>query len=152
MKYKKTEFKDTSKSYDFKKPVDILLIPDTQIRPDLFEKPALLKHIKVAGQLIVDRRPDVVVMIGDWWDMEGLSSYDKGKKSAEGKRVNEDIEAGNKAMDMLLKPLRDYNAKQVKLKKKQYKPLLIFCIGNHEQRIERYVSDNPAIVTLLPNI
>ena len=36
------------------------------------------------GRYIVDKKPDVIVCLGDFADMESLSSYDVGKKSFEG--------------------------------------------------------------------
>ena len=77
--------------------------------------------------------------------MPSLSSYDVGKKSFEGRRYLDDIKAGNDAMDLLLKPLNEYNEKQRKNSKKQYFPKLHFLIGNHEQRIERAIENDAKI-------
>ena len=80
---------------------------------------------------------DVVVMLGDFWDFESLSSYDKGKTSFEGRRVLADIEAGKAGMKAMLKPLRDYQ----KLNP-SYKPRMVFTIGNHDNRIQRIPDNN----------
>ena len=112
----------------------VLVIPDTQAKAGV-----PTQHLKWIGEYIVDKRPDIVVHIGDHWDMPSLSSYDQGKKCYEGRKYKVDIEAGNAAMDVLMKPLLDLNKQQAKTKHKQYKPRLIFCIGNHEQRIERAI-------------
>lgn len=117
-----------------------LIIPDCQVKPGV-----PLDHLVWAGQLIVDRRPDVIVNLGDFYDMPSLSSYDKGKKSAEGRRYRYDIEAGNQAMDILLGPLRALQEKQKRNKEKVYKPRLVFLIGNHEQRIMRHVEAHPEL-------
>lgn len=111
-----------------------LFISDTQVKPKV-----KTDHLTWLGQYIVDKKPDVIVHIGDHWDMESLSSYDRGTKGFEGRRYKLDIKAGNDAMDLLLKPLRDYNKNQARNKKKQYKPEMHFCIGNHEQRIDRAI-------------
>jgi hypothetical protein len=116
------------------KRMKILLIPDTQAKPGV-----PMEHFTWIGKYIVDKRPDVVVHIGDHWDMPSLSSYDKGKKCFEGRRYQADIAAGNHAMDLLMAPLAEYNKRQAETKHKQYKPRLVFCIGNHEQRIERAI-------------
>jgi hypothetical protein len=79
-----------------------LIIPDTQVKPN-----TPIDHLNWAGQYAVKMRPDVIVMIGDHWDMESLSSYDKGKKSFEGRRYTKDIEAGIVGMEAFLKPIRD---------------------------------------------
>ncbi len=112
----------------------ILVIPDTQQKPGVSH--AYLARI---GKYIVDKRPDVVVHIGDHWDMPSLSSYDIGKKSFEGRTYRADIDAGNTAMDILMGPLNGYNEQQRRTKHALYQPRLEFCLGNHEQRIERVV-------------
>jgi hypothetical protein len=81
-------------------------------------------------------------MIGDWWDMESLCSYDKGKASFEGRRYKKDIDAGNLAMDLFLQPIKAERERLKVNKKKQWKPRMVFTIGNHEQRIERAIEDN----------
>lgn len=87
------------------------------------------------GKYIVDKKPDVIICIGDFADMESLSSYDVGKKSFEGRSYNKDIWAAREAMDALLKPMYDFNAKAKKNREKQYKPRMVLTLGNHEQRI-----------------
>ncbi len=111
-----------------------LMIPDIQAKDGVN-----LEHLSWIGEFIVDKKPDVIVCIGDFADMPSLSSYDKGKKSFEGKRYKLDIAAATKAMEMMLKPLREYNKKQRVQKGKQYKPRMVMTLGNHEQRIARAV-------------
>lgn len=106
----------------------IIVIPDTQVRPGV-----RTDHLEWAGKYIVEKRPDVVVHLGDHWDMPSLSSYDKGKASAEGRRVARDIEAGNAGLAKLSAPIRAARG---------YSPRLVILRGNHEQRIERYVDDH----------
>lgn len=112
-----------------------LLIPDVQAKEGV-----PLDHLEWAGKFIIDKKPDVVVCIGDFADMPSLSSYDKGKRSFEGRRYKKDIAAAKLAMNTLLGPLRNYNAHMKKLKQKQYKPRLVLTLGNHEERIERAVN------------
>lgn len=117
-----------------------LFLPDVQAKPGVD-----LSHLSWIGQYIVDKQPDVVVCIGDFADLESLSSYDKGKKSFEGRRYKADIKAAQEAMDLLLKPLRDYNDKAIEGRRKRYKPRLVMTLGNHEQRIQRVANDNPEL-------
>lgn len=117
----------------------ILVIPDTQVTPETDTA-----HIAAAGKLIVKERPRTIVVIGDWWDFESLSFFDKGKAVAEGRRLKADIEAGVAAMHLLLDPLRELQAKQTASKRKVYTPRLVFTWGNHEERLTRYMNDNPA--------
>jgi hypothetical protein len=121
-----------------------LIIPDTQVRVG-----DNLDYLSWIGEYIMNKRPDTIVMLGDFADMHSLSSYDRGKKSGEGARVTEDIAVVAKAMDVLLAPMRKYNRRMAKNKKSQYKPRMVLTLGNHENRIERYVNDNPQLGSFL---
>lgn len=125
-------------------PIKHFIIPDVQVRPG--QDFGFLNSI---GEYILDQRPDVIVCLGDFFDMHSLSSYDKGKKSGEGARIVEDIAAGKEAMRILLGPLTELQNKQKKHKIKQYRPRMELTLGNHEQRIERYTNDNPEISQFL---
>lgn len=113
-------------------------LPDTQIK-----KGVPINHLEAAGNYIVERQPDVIINAGDWFDMPSLSSYDKGTKKIEGARYEEDIEAGIIGMETFMKPINEYNALRARNRKKQYKPRMVFLIGNHEERIQRHVNHNP---------
>jgi len=123
----------------------VFFMPDTQVRPNV-----PVGHLKACMNYIINKKPDVIVMIGDWWDMPSLSSYEKkSSQYFEGKRVIEDIASGNSAMDLFLEPLIKFNKKKRKNKLKQYKPRMVFCMGNHEHRISRAISADPALEGLL---
>jgi hypothetical protein len=122
----------------------IAVIPDTQCKYG--QDFTFLSHV---GNFLVEKKPDYWVQLGDFVDMESLSSYDQGKKSFEGKRYVKDIEAAKQAMDALLDPLRDFNSRAKKNKEKQYKPRLVLCLGNHEERIERAVNSDPKLEGLI---
>lgn len=126
------------------KKTKILVIPDVQAKPgDDF---TFLNNI---GKYIVHKQPDVIVQIGDFADMPSLSSYDVGKKSFEGRRYRNDIIAAQVAMGALLAPLEAYNERQRKNGKKQYKPRQILTLGNHENRINRAVENDPKLEGML---
>lgn len=122
----------------------ILVIPDTQVKPNV-----PTDHLEACGNFIVEKRPDVIVHIGDHFDMKSLSSYDRGMKASEGQRVQLDILSGQAAMVRLLTPLWRLQESQRRNKKKVYSPRMIFCIGNHEQRIMRHVEANAELDGLL---
>lgn len=111
-----------------------LVIPDTQAKAGV-----PVAHLRWIGRYILDRKPDVVVHLGDHWDMPSLSSYDKGKKSMEGRRYLADVAAGNEAFQLLNEPLNAYNATRVRFKEKQWWPDRHLLRGNHEHRIVRAV-------------
>lgn len=119
---------------------EIMIIADTQVKPS-----SDLTYLKHIGRYIVDKRPDVIVHIGDHWDFESLSSYDKGKLSFEGRRLRSDIKAGNEGMDALLKPLRSLQARQRANKKAIYNPRMVFTAGNHEDRFDRLSQEMPEL-------
>lgn len=114
-----------------------LVIPDTQAKPDV-----PLDHLGWIGEYIVDRKPDVVVHLGDHADMPSLSSYDRGKIQFEGRRYVQDIAAANKAFDFLNAPLEKENARLIKNKKAVEYPERHILLGNHENRIERAVENS----------
>lgn len=115
-----------------------LVIPDTQVKPGV-----PTDHLRWIGKYIVDRKPDVIVHLGDHWDMPSLSSYDKGKKQFEGRRYKKDIEAGNAALKLLTNPTEKYNLTATPSKK--YKPRLVFLRGNHCYRIEKALEYEPQL-------
>ena len=108
----------------------IIVLPDVQAKDGVD-----FSFLTSIGNFILKEKPNVVVCIGDWADMESLSSYDVGKKSFEGRSYQKDIWAAREAMDALLTPLYEFNAKAKKNKDKQYKPRMVLTLGNHEQRI-----------------
>ena len=118
----------------------ILVIGDCQVKPN--EDQTHLLHI---GRYLADKRPDIVVCIGDFADFPSLSSYDKGKKSFEGRRLKDDIEATHAAMKLMLSPMKELQDRQRENKKKVYSPHMIFTVGNHCDRFDRLANDQPEL-------
>lgn len=85
------------------------ILPDTQVKPGV-----LLNHFLWAADAILEYQPDVLVHLGDHWDMQALSMWDKGKMAAEGRAYEDDIAAGNKAMDILMRPIRAKQMRQLR--------------------------------------
>lgn len=106
-----------------------LFIGDTQVKPGV-----PLDHLEALGKFIAERKPDTIVHAGDHWDMPSLSKYDEGTLAMEGRRIEADIEAGNEAMEILDNAIDSI---------KGYNPERVFLMGNHEQRIERYINEFP---------
>lgn len=117
-----------------------LVIPDVQAKPGVD-----FTYLENIGRYIVEKKPEIIVCLGDFADMPSLSSYDQGKKSFEGRRYIKDIEAVHEAMDMLLGPLHEFNEKAKKNKHAQYHPELHLTLGNHENRIARAVNEDPKL-------
>jgi hypothetical protein len=113
------------------------LLPDVQVKPDV-----PLDHLTWAGKYVAEKKPDVIVCIGDFADMESLSSYDVGKKSFEGRSYKADIDVAHHAMSLFMDPIRELQAQQRRNKEKIYRPRFILTLGNHEQRIPRAIEND----------
>lgn len=118
----------------------ILVIPDCQVKPGV-----PTDHLEWLGRFIVDKKPDVIVQIGDFADMASLSSYDKSKKSFEGRRYKNDVLSVIEAQEDLLGPLYELQENQLRNKKKMYKPRQVLTLGNHEARIDRATNLSPEL-------
>lgn len=108
-----------------------LVVPDPHGHPDHNNNRA-----DWLGQLIKDEKPDVVVNMGDTFDMPSLSSYDKGKASFHGASYEKDIESGVEFLDRMWHPIK---------KSKKKKPKSVFLVGNHEQRLHKVMEYQPEL-------
>ena len=125
----------------------IFIIPDTQVKPGV-----PLNHLEAAGNYIADKKPDVVVHLGDHWDMPSLSVFtQKGSMEWEGLRYRDDIEAGKEGMETLLKPLRDMQRKQVLGHRSRYYPRMVYLTGNHDPavRCKRFIENDPRLAGMM---
>ncbi len=114
----------------------IVVIPDTQVKPNVD-----LRHISAAGRYILEHKPDVVVVIGDWWDMPSLNRFGS-KLELDGRRVLEDIQCGKDAMEAFLAEFYNIDG---------YRPRMVFTVGNHDPqvRIPRVLEELPHLEGLL---
>lgn len=117
-----------------------IIIPDAQVKPDVDTS-----YLTWVGNYIAEHKPDVIINIGDFADMPSLSSYDVGKKSFEGRRYKADIEAAYNGMVRLMEPIRQEQQRLIRNKDKQWKPEMHLTLGNHEQRINRVVENDPKL-------
>ena len=129
--YTDWEKKEKPSLGEVKKKPTILIIADTQAKSE-----EDLEYLLWIGKYIADKKPDIIVHIGDHFDMPSLSSYDKGTSKIEGKRLYKDIEAGVEGFKLLNLELE---------KHKDYHPRKVFCLGNHEERLDRYVNEHPEL-------
>lgn len=114
------------------------IIPDVQVRPG-----DVVDHLDWIAQDIVRRKPDVIVCIGDFYDLPSLSRYSPaGGLEKEGARLLADIEAGDAAMHRLTAPIFSEMERLKRNKERQWKPRLVFTEGNHEYRSARFASDD----------
>jgi hypothetical protein len=89
------------------------------------------------GDFIYDVRPDMVVDLGDFDDMQSLNSYDsRYPKAIVAQSYQRDIEAGQDARDRMWRKFREMRRKR---------PVRIGFAGNHEERINRALSFDPRL-------
>lgn len=108
-----------------------LIIPDSHAHPDYSNDRA-----DWAGKLITDLKPDVVINMGDMWDLPSFSGYDKGKARFHGRAYRKDLDAGLEFDDRLWAPTR---------RAKKKKPYRVFLEGNHEERMKRALDQQPEL-------
>jgi hypothetical protein len=108
---------------------DYLVIPDPHSHPNHSNDRA-----DWIGKLILDRKPDVVVNMGDTWDLPSLSSFDKGKASFNGANYEKDMNAGLDFQDRMWHPMKASKKKQ---------PHKVFLEGNHERRLNKVLEYEP---------
>lgn len=118
--------------------LDILLIPDVQAKPDID-----FDHLTWAGRYAADKKPDVIVCIGDFADMPSCSFHDEpGSKAYSDQNYKADILATHLAMKSLMAPIQQEMASG-------WAPRLVMTLGNHEDRINRMIEAIPKLDGLM---
>ena len=107
-----------------------LVVPDSHAHPDHNNDRA-----DWLGQLIADLKPDVVVNIGDMFDMPSMNGYESGKKTW-GRNFYSDLKAGLDFDERMWAPIR---------KAKKKRPRGVFLEGNHEYRLKRALNAQPEL-------
>lgn len=118
----------------------MLILPDSHSKPTVPNE-----RYSWLARLIVERKPDIIVDLGDFADMESLSSYNAGKLSGQNRHLINDLEAAKDARKRLTQPIRERQAQLVSNKKKHWNPELYAVGGNHEFRVNRFVDNNPEL-------
>ncbi len=106
------------------------------------------RHIEALGNYIEEKRFEKIIVAGDWWDMPATSNFNTAMQQ-EGLRIQEDIDSGNRAMNLLWRAVNKRNKKSSVGHRKQYHPEKHFIFGNHEYHMERFAESHPAISTML---
>lgn len=119
-----------------------LIIPDAHVKEGV-----PTDHLEWAGRYAADKKPDVIICLGDFADMPSLSVYDVGKKCFEGRTYARDIEVAKNAMSRLLNPIRSAGILRGSQK---YSPKLVLTLGNHEEgRINRAIQSDRKLEKLI---
>jgi hypothetical protein len=108
------------------------------ILPDVQAKHGVnFKFLARVGRYFAEKRPDIIVNLGDFADMPSMSSYDeKGSKKAIGRTYMKDFAAAHRAMDYFMDQLTSAPG---------YSPRLELVLGNHENRINRALNSDPRL-------
>lgn len=105
----------------------IAWIPDVQAMHGV-----AMDHLPACSKFLVEKRPDVIVLGGDFGDFPSLSRFDRGTRKFEGLRYKKDIDAYHCAMELFMTPLA---------KAAGYNPLLEYVEGNHESHLDRVTQE-----------
>jgi len=123
----------------------IMVIPDTQVRPDVD-----FSYLSFIGKYAVEMRPDIIVHLGDFADMPSLSSHDRpGSKTMEGLRYKADVQSAKDAMSILTAPIFEEQQRLINNHKPRWNPRLVMLYGNHENRINRAIHNDPKLEGLI---
>ncbi len=111
----------------------IAVIGDMQVKPNID-----LTYCSLVGKYMADKKPDIIVNLGDFADMPSLSQHEAaGSKSTEGARYEADIQAVRAGMLLLMKPIKEEMART------GWNPRFVMLLGNHEDRIRRAINNTP---------
>lgn len=114
--------------YDLPGSPKMLLLPDTQVAAG-----TPVNHFKAAGRYAAAKAVDAVCHIGDFLDYRAISTYNT-PLSKEGLRLKDDVRAAEEALFAFNKGLDGYAPK-----------LQFITLGNHEDRLGRYISEHPEL-------
>ena len=99
-----------------------IILPDVHMTSDIPKDYAPVKNF------IRDFKPNEIILLGDFMDVESLSAWDLDKRRImEGRRFNKEISRANTELDYLQK----------------YASAVTYLEGNHEDRVNRYLDKNP---------
>ena len=113
----------------------IAILPDAQVMDGV-----PMDHLNNYGKYIAEKRPDVIVCIGDFGDFPSLSKFERGTRHFEGRRYTKDLDAFKWGMELFMAPI---------VKVSGYKPALHFCLGNHEDHITRATVEDAKLEGLI---
>lgn len=109
--------------------IRIAVIPDTQDKPG-----APKDNADWFGAWVRDRKPQVVVHLGDGPDMGSCSTHDEpGSLAAEGRSLEDDLSSWREWLGRFKKACGPWRGRKV------------VCLGNHENRLERFRNNNPSL-------
>ena len=111
------------------------IISDMQVTPNSL--PAVKKTLLKIARKVLEKKPDVLIFLGDFADMESLFRASKKYDQFDSKQYKNDISASNEAMEYFQDLIKN-------LKVEQH-----ITVGNHEDRINKFIENNKQISALI---
>lgn len=115
------------------------VLTDAQVMPGV-----PLEHLGWAGQYFAEKRPDVIVCIGDFGDFPSLSRFGRGELDSHTWRWAKDLAAFHEGMQQFMGPI-EAEIEASKNTDDPWDPDREFCEGNHETHIDRIVQEYPIL-------
>ena len=123
----------------------ILIVGDAHAKPGVSNE-----RFSWLADYAYDKKVDIIVDMGDWADMPSLSSYDIGKKSYEGRRYCQDIQAAVEAREIFSDRFEKRNKANRGRHEAKLAPEKLSLGGNHDEgRIARVVEEDPKLDGLI---
>lgn len=121
-----------------------LIIPDTQVKEGVNTD-----HLEAVGNYAAHIKPDVIIHLGDHWDMPSLFAFDnprtKGTIDFYEANYGSDLEAGREAFARLHTPIQREIYNSTRRKGDDWNPRLVFLFGNHEHRAAKVLRNDPRL-------
>lgn len=110
------------------------MIKRVVILPDVHLDTTVPKAYRAVKNFLVEDKPDMIIILGDFMDVSALSAWDMDKrKLMEGRRYNKEVEIANQELDFLQENCNE----------------IVYLFGNHETRVERYIEKFPEMEGIL---
>ena len=111
----------------------IALLTDTQVMPGV-----RLDHLGWYGTYVAEKKPDVIICMGDFGDFPSLSNFGRDQRDFHPHRWANDLASFHQGMQLFLGPIHAAMEADP-----TWKPRFIFLNGNHESHIERITQQYP---------
>jgi len=123
-------------SWKYDGPLKVGYFPDLHACPD--HRSETYKVIRAVANLFKEKEVDLIVHAGDFNDMASLSSWDKGTRTIEGRRLTRDLRFSRDCLQLF----NDTLGSAVDTDR-------IITLGNHEDRLFRMYNQQPQLHDLI---
>lgn len=110
-----------------------LVISDIHTHPD-----DDFKRLEALGNLILEEKPNNIIILGDGSRHDAFSSYEKYKDWT----AKQETDAWLHALSLIFGPMDRWNERQRGHRHRTYSPIKLYVKGNHEDRLNRAISED----------